>query len=60
MTTEDDLAAELSESLRQSVGAFVRATRSRADTLPPSRSETLGLLARSGPQSMAELAAGRA
>nr|WP_269809815.1 MarR family transcriptional regulator [Kineosporia rhizophila] len=45
--------------MRQSVGAFVRATRSRADTLPPSRSETLGLLARSGPQSMAELAAGR-
>ena len=45
--------------MRRSVGGFVRATRSRADTLPQSRSETLGLLARSGPQSMAALAAGR-
>jgi DNA-binding MarR family transcriptional regulator len=49
----------LSESLRRSVGGFVRATRSRADVLPRSRAETLGQLAGSGPQSMAALAADR-
>jgi len=51
--------AALSEALRISVGTFVRTTRTQADTLPQSRAETLGQLARSGPQSMAMLAASR-
>ncbi len=55
----EDPNAALSEALRRSVGGFVRATRSRADALPRSRSETLGQLARSGPQSMTALAADR-
>lgn len=49
----------LAEHLRGAVGRFVRATRSRADSLPRSRAETLGELARHGVRSMPELAAAR-
>ncbi len=61
MTEEntDAAIAELSEELRTAIGTFVRATRSRSDSLPQSRAETLGYLERSGPQSMRELAVSR-
>ncbi|MDP9829501.1 MarR family winged helix-turn-helix transcriptional regulator [Kineosporia succinea] len=52
-------ASDLSQALRLSISTFVRATRAQADALPASRSETLRELARSGPQPMAALAAGR-
>ncbi|GLY92327.1 MarR family winged helix-turn-helix transcriptional regulator [Actinoallomurus iriomotensis] len=50
---------QLAEELRQAVGRFVRATRARTDTLPPMRAEALGQLDREGPQTIAQLAAGR-
>lgn len=50
---------ELAERLRQSIGRFVRVTRAHADTLPPTRSETLAVLLREGPQTIAQLAACR-
>jgi DNA-binding MarR family transcriptional regulator len=50
---------ELAERLRQAIGRFVRTTRASADTLPPTRSEVLGLLQREGPQTIAELASHR-
>ncbi len=46
----------LAEQLRSAVGRFVRATRARADTVPPSRTETLRRLDREGPQTIADLA----
>lgn len=47
---------DLAERLRQSIGRFVRATRARADSLPPPQAETLGWLSRSGPLTIAALA----
>lgn len=52
-------ADELAEALRRAVGRFVRATRRHVDTLPPSRAETLRLLDREGPRTMADVAAAR-
>ena len=46
----------LAERVRQSVGDFVRATRSLAETPRTARSETLGLLDREGAMSTAALA----
>ncbi|WP_406096740.1 MarR family winged helix-turn-helix transcriptional regulator [Streptomyces sp. NBC_01013] len=46
----------LAERLRTSVGRFVRATRSRADALPPPLATTMGLLDREGSASTAYLA----
>ncbi|MCW2140711.1 MarR family winged helix-turn-helix transcriptional regulator [Actinoplanes cyaneus] len=50
---------ELAERLRQAVGRFVRTTRASADTLPPTRSEALGVLLHQGPLTIAQLAAQR-
>ncbi|MGX6604040.1 MarR family winged helix-turn-helix transcriptional regulator [Micromonosporaceae bacterium Da 78-11] len=56
----DDVTLRVvAEELRAAIGAFARATRARADSLPRSRAETLGDLSRRGPQSMAVLAAAR-
>jgi DNA-binding MarR family transcriptional regulator len=52
MVDQDHLA----ERLRTSIGRFVRATRSHADTLPPPLAETMGLLDREGDASTASLA----
>jgi len=52
----DELVAR---QLREAIGRFVRATRARADQLPDPHAQTLGLLHRDGPMSVAELAAGR-
>lgn len=52
MADQDHLA----ERVRTSVGRFVRATRSHADTLAPPLAETLGLLDREGDASTASLA----
>jgi len=57
--TPDHRPTDLGEELRRSVGRFVRATRATADTLPSSRAEVLGELARGGPRSMPELARAR-
>ncbi|MEY9837989.1 MarR family winged helix-turn-helix transcriptional regulator [Streptacidiphilus sp. EB103A] len=46
----------LAERLRTSIGRFVRATRSHADTLPPPLATTMGLLDRDGDASTASLA----
>jgi len=55
-----DIADEdIAERLRQAIGRFVRTTRAHADTLPRTRSEALGALGREGPQTIAQLAAGR-
>jgi DNA-binding MarR family transcriptional regulator len=51
---EDALA--LAEKLRHTLGKFVRAIRLQADTPTTTQSETLGLLDRHGPLSVAELA----
>ncbi|CDM62224.1 MULTISPECIES: MarR family winged helix-turn-helix transcriptional regulator [Rhizobium] len=51
---EDALA--LAENLRRTLGKFVRGIRSQADTPTTSQSETLSLLDRNGPLSVAELA----
>lgn len=60
MTDElPDDAPALGEALRAAVGRFVRATKAQADAMPASRTETLGHLRRTGPQTMAELAAAR-
>ncbi|MGC5168832.1 MarR family winged helix-turn-helix transcriptional regulator [Luteimicrobium sp. DT211] len=47
---------DLAERLRSAVGRFVRAARSRADTVPASQGETLRRLDREGPQTIADLA----
>jgi DNA-binding MarR family transcriptional regulator len=52
MVDQDHLA----ERLRTSIGKFVRATRSHADTLPPPLATTMGLLDREGDASTASLA----
>jgi DNA-binding MarR family transcriptional regulator len=49
-------ALGLAEKLRHTVGKFVRAIRLQADTPTTSQSETLALLDRNGPLSVAELA----
>jgi DNA-binding MarR family transcriptional regulator len=54
-----DDRTDLAEQLRQAIGRFVRTTRAQADTLPPTRAETLSHLDREGPQTIAELAARR-
>ncbi|QKG24118.1 MarR family winged helix-turn-helix transcriptional regulator [Actinomadura verrucosospora] len=46
----------LAERLRTSIGGLVRATRTRADALPPPIAQTLGLLDRDGEASIASLA----
>ncbi|KQY13127.1 MarR family transcriptional regulator [Rhizobium sp. Root482] len=51
---EDALA--LAENLRDTIGKFVRGIRSQADTPTTSQSETLSLLDRNGPLSVAQLA----
>ncbi|WP_425955625.1 MarR family winged helix-turn-helix transcriptional regulator [Xylanimonas sp. McL0601] len=55
----DEDAQDLAEALRTAVSRFVRAVRQRADSLPPSRAETLRHLQTAGPQTMAELAVAR-
>lgn len=55
--TADALA--LGEELRRVVGTFVRSIRREADTPTSSQSETLGILDRQGPMSVAGLAAER-
>lgn len=52
-------ALALGEELRRVVGTFVRSIRREADTPTSSQSETLGLLDRQGPMSVARLAAER-
>ena len=52
--TPDDL--KLGEELRRTIGKFVRSVRRQADTPTTSQSETLGLLDRQGPLSVADLA----
>jgi|AraplaDrversion2_2_1032049.scaffolds.fasta_scaffold155857_1 DNA-binding MarR family transcriptional regulator len=52
--TPDDL--KLGEELRRTIGKFVRSVRRQADTPTSSQSETLGLLDRQGPLSVADLA----
>lgn len=47
---------ELAEELRTTIGRFVRQIRSEASTPTSSQSETLGLLARTGPHTTASLA----
>ncbi|MBB4351050.1 MarR family winged helix-turn-helix transcriptional regulator [Aliirhizobium cellulosilyticum] len=49
-------ALDLAEKLRQALGTFVRAIRSQADTPTTSQSETLSLLDKNGPLSVAQLA----
>lgn len=46
----------LAERLRQTIGSFVRAIRLQAETPTTSQSETLALLEKNGPLSVAELA----
>lgn len=50
---------ELAEQLRTAIGRLVRATRAQADAIPRARAELLGRLDRDGPQTIAQLAAGR-
>lgn len=52
-------ALALGEELRRVVGTFVRSIRRQADTPTSSQSETLGLIDRDGPMSVASLAAER-
>ncbi|MEU8665094.1 MarR family winged helix-turn-helix transcriptional regulator [Actinoplanes philippinensis] len=59
MTSTTEADEELAERLRQAIGRFVRATRAHADTLPPTRSEVLGVLRREGPCTIARLAGRR-
>ncbi|MEU4656115.1 MarR family transcriptional regulator [Streptomyces sp. NPDC023723] len=47
---------QLAEQLRTSIGRFVRATRSQADTVAPPLAATMGLLDRVGDASIASLA----
>ncbi|MGF9567177.1 MarR family transcriptional regulator [Neorhizobium sp. BT27B] len=60
--TGDDASSEqgdalaLAEKLRQTLGKFVRGIRLQADTPTTSQSETLALLDRNGPLSVAKLA----
>ena len=54
--TDHEALLTLAERVRQSVGDFVRATRSLAETPRTARSETLGLLDREGAMSTAALA----
>jgi len=49
----------LADDLREVIGRFVRAVRSRAPTPSQARAETLSLLERTGPVSIALLADGR-
>ncbi|MBB2948528.1 DNA-binding MarR family transcriptional regulator [Actinoplanes lutulentus] len=57
--TEATSEADIAERLRQSIGRFVRTVRARAATLPLPQAATLGDLGREGPQTIAQLAAGR-
>jgi DNA-binding MarR family transcriptional regulator len=57
--SEDDDRLRLAEDLRRAVGTFVRSIRTQADTPTTSQSETLSILDRTGPLSVAELAARR-
>ena len=52
-------ALALGEELRRVVGTFVRSIRREADTPTSSQSETLALIDRQGPMSVASLAAER-
>jgi DNA-binding MarR family transcriptional regulator len=52
-------ALVLGEELRRVVGTFVRSIRREADTPSSSQSETLALIDRQGPMSVASLAAER-
>lgn len=54
-----DSDLELAEQLRIAIGRLVRATRTRSDRLSRARAELLGRLEHDGPQTIAELAAGR-
>ncbi|MET0931679.1 MAG: MarR family transcriptional regulator [Aeromicrobium sp.] len=58
-TDGHDRSTDVAESLRSAIGRFIRATKAHADSMPPSRLETLGHLNRSGPQTMVELAEAR-
>ncbi|PKR87851.1 MarR family transcriptional regulator [Pleomorphomonas diazotrophica] len=60
--TDNEPTAEalaLGEELRRVVGGFVRSVRRQADTPSSAQSETLALLDRQGPMSVAALAAER-
>jgi DNA-binding MarR family transcriptional regulator len=57
--SEDDDRLKLAEDLRRAVGIFVRSIRTQSDTPTTSQSETLSILDRAGPLSVAELAAHR-
>lgn len=58
-TEPQDTDRELAEQLRVGIGRLVRATRAQSDALPRARAELLGQLDRDGPQTIAQLAAGR-
>lgn len=58
-TRQDDDRMRLAEDLRRAVGTFVRSIRTQSDTPTTSQSETLSILDRAGPLSVAELAARR-
>ncbi|PTD27924.1 MULTISPECIES: MarR family transcriptional regulator [Alphaproteobacteria] len=57
--SEGDDRLRLAEDLRRAVGTFVRSIRTQSDTPTNSQSETLSILDRGGPLSVAELAARR-
>lgn len=56
---EDIDALALAEQLRATLGKFVRGIKAEANTPTTSQSETLSLLERAGPLSVAELAESR-
>ena len=65
MTERDETPAgvpdtlELAEDLRRAIGRFVRSVRTAAETPSSAQSETLGLLDRDGPMSVARMAEAR-
>lgn len=56
---KDTTTLLLAENLRNALGRFVRSVRTQADTPTTSQSETLSLLEKSGPMSIADLASQR-
>jgi DNA-binding MarR family transcriptional regulator len=56
---EDDDRLRLAEDLRRVVGTFARGIRTQSDTATTSQSETLSIMDRTGPLSVAELAVHR-
>lgn len=58
-TEDEEAIAELARDLRRSVSTFVRAVRHNTGTQRSAQSETLDLLQRAGPMSVAALASRR-